>query len=98
MTAESPVTLAVHVSRRRNDATVWLNGELDSATVDHVESKLRALVVDGVETIVVDLARMTFIDSAGVRALVAAELDGRITVVGARPPVRRVFDALTQRA
>lgn len=48
-----------------------LMGELDMATVDELDSRLRRLAQDGY-SVTVDLARLEFIDSSGLRELITA--------------------------
>jgi anti-sigma B factor antagonist/stage II sporulation protein AA (anti-sigma F factor antagonist) len=62
-------------TRRRIDGSVVveLSGELDYATVGLLEEAVReALTGAIVPSVVVDCARLTFVDSTGVGALVAA--------------------------
>jgi anti-sigma B factor antagonist len=78
---------------------VGLAGELDLATAGQLRDRLRALCADG-RPVVLDLRRLEFIDSSGVRELVravsAARRDGwglsLDTAVG--PQVRRVLELL----
>jgi anti-anti-sigma factor len=54
---------------------VWLftiHGEVDLATADDLRDALLGPANDGAGTIIVDLARCTFIDSSGLRALLEA--------------------------
>jgi anti-sigma B factor antagonist len=61
-------------------------GELDLATAPDLEAVLRARLDDG-RRVVVDLRELAFMDSTGLRVLVAAHAragDGRFAIV--RPP------------
>jgi anti-anti-sigma factor len=71
-----------------------LTGELDMAGADRFE---RLLTADGsldARTFVVDLRRLTFIDSSGLRALIMA--DGRVRDGGGRFVVVRGPDRVNQ--
>ena len=80
--------------------TAWVHvaGELDIATVSHLrrtlcEARERALLI------VLDLRDLEFIDTCGVRAIVAASVDARragrrLVLLRGRPAVDRMF-ALT---
>lgn len=77
---------------------VVLHGELDFASGGPLSTVL-ATLTDGPRRVVVDLERLEFVDSSGVRMLVAAARaveDSRGVFVLAAPsgPVRRVFDIL----
>lgn len=51
---------------------MFVSGELDLATVPHLEEALGAADAD---VLVIDLTGCTFLDSAGIRALVGAHRD-----------------------
>jgi anti-sigma B factor antagonist len=72
-------------------------GDIDAYTAPRLRSQLHAAIRSGARVVVVDLADVTFIDSAGLGALVGAhrrmlEADGRLRLV--RPPhlVGRAFE------
>jgi anti-sigma B factor antagonist len=51
--------------------TVW--GELDAYTAPRLRERIIGVVGDGVDRLVVDLTRVTFMDSSGLGTLVAAK-------------------------
>jgi anti-sigma B factor antagonist len=76
--------------------TVSLKGELDLSSVGKVEEELKRVEADGPSLLVLDLSRLTFLDSTGLRAVVTADErargDGRRLVVVRGPDaVQRVF-------
>jgi anti-anti-sigma factor len=52
--------------------TIRLEGELDSATVPVLQERLRSALGAKATTLVIDLERLSFIDSTGIEALVVA--------------------------
>ena len=81
----------------KNVATIALSGELDLETVPVLEEHLVRIEADGVAVIVVDLVELTFMESLGVHAFIAARerafANGRqLLLLGAKPSVRRVFE------
>jgi len=73
-----------------------LRGELDLSTVAKVEDELKRVEGDGPEVIVLDLSRLSFLDSTGLRCLVTAdqrarENGRRVVLVRGPDPVQRVF-------
>jgi anti-anti-sigma factor len=71
----------IRVREERLDTTlvIALDGELDAASVGEVAVKLRRLVENQAVRLVVDLERVSYLDSAGINLLfaVAGELAAR---------------------
>ena len=84
--------------RRDAAAEVRLGGELDLCTAPEVASQLRHLLhTSPVETVVVDLAGLSYCDCAGLNVFANAQRDAeplgkRIVLVRPRPILQRVFD------
>lgn len=76
---------------------VQLIGEIDVFASPEVKSALVGLIKDGHRLLVIDFAKVAYIDSTGLGALVAAlkgarENGGSIAVVCRNPQIRRIFD------
>jgi anti-sigma B factor antagonist len=81
----------------RGSVRVTPHGELDIATVPELERRLRELRESGFDRVVLDLRRLGFMDSTGLRLVMredaAAREDGRtFAVVAGSPAVQRVFE------
>ena len=63
--------LAIEVRRERGVVIVAVEGQIDISTVTGLRERLSRLADTG-RTLMVDLNRVTFIDSAGLGALVGA--------------------------
>ena len=75
---------------------VALVGELDLSTVAKVQEELRRVEASSPATLVVDLSKLTFLDSTGLRCIVTADerarAEGRrIVIVRGPDAVQRVF-------
>jgi anti-anti-sigma factor len=75
---------------------IRLTGELDISTADALEERIRELEGAGPQTIVLDLTDLTFMDSTGLRLIVATDLrlraDGReLQLIRGPDVVHRVF-------
>jgi anti-sigma B factor antagonist len=89
----------IRVSQERLDATlmICLDGELDASSVGEVAVKLRRLVENKAERLVVDLERVSYLDSAGINLLfsVGGELAARQQqlhlVVAPGSPIERML-------
>jgi anti-sigma B factor antagonist len=76
---------------------VQLIGEIDVFASPEVKSALVGLIKEGHNLLVIDFAKVAYIDSTGLGALVAAlkgarENGGSIAVVCTNPQIRRIFD------
>lgn len=75
---------------------VWLRGEVDLYTAPLMEQQLQQLLADGAREIVVDLAEVTFLDAAGLGALVRTvsrlrRCDGAMHVRSPSPSVQKTL-------
>ena len=84
--------LAVTTEQHPGQTRVVLIGELDIASTQDLENELSAVEANSPGTVVLDLRRVEFIDSTGLRALVAA--DERARSAGRRLAVVRGPDAV----
>jgi anti-anti-sigma factor len=73
--------LSIDVSREGERVVLSLDGELDLASVSLLESEVENATLDSPATIVLDLRKLEFIDSTGLRAILS--LDKRSTERGA---------------
>lgn len=90
-----PFTCEV-VRQRAGVALVRPSGELDIATADALDLRLRQVTEGGARELVIDLAELTFIDSSGLRLLLrwhaAAADDGvELALLPGPPAVQRIF-------
>jgi anti-anti-sigma factor len=88
--------LEIEASEQNGVAHVLLSGELDLSTVEKVEHELTRLEAAGPATVVLDLSRLTFLDSSGLRLIVSADQRARrdsrrFVVVRGPETVQRVF-------
>jgi anti-sigma B factor antagonist len=70
------MTLSADLERRGDAAIVRLEGELDIATEASAATELER-AMDGAGTLIADLRGLKFLDSTGVRVLIAADLRAR---------------------
>ena len=88
--------LEVRTEDRNGLVHVALVGELDLSTVAKVQDELRRVEAGAPATVVVDLSKLTFLDSTGLRCIVTAderarEEGRRMVVVRGPESVQRVF-------
>lgn len=76
--------------------TVVLEGEVDVYTAPALKDRLVSLIEDGCVNVIVDLDKVSFIDSSGLGVLVGAlrrarERDGAVRIVCARENILKIF-------
>ena len=87
--------LPVTIRRERGIAIVEVTGDIDMSTVAELRERLSGLADSG-QPLIVDLNRVTFIDSTGLGALVAAARraaahGGSLHAVCSRPQTRKLL-------
>ena len=88
-------SLALRSEREGVVHVIELIGELDLDGAPRLEEELRNVEAGDAESIVVDLGRLEFIDSTGIRLLVMASercAEGRFTLLRGPKQVHRVFE------
>jgi anti-anti-sigma factor len=94
---EAKAGLQLTVSHQGTTGTLELVGELDVAQDERVRTALKAVLDEKPESLVLDLSKLSFIDSTGIGIVIglkkAAERDG-VRLVICRGPlvVQRVFE------
>jgi anti-anti-sigma factor len=92
-----PEPFCIEVHPDREVARVVPAGELDLATVGQVDARLRTLHASGFRRLVLDLRRLTFLDSTGLHLAMSwdtrARQDGiAFTLIAGPREVQRTFD------
>jgi anti-sigma B factor antagonist len=88
--------LEVETENRNGGVRIALRGELDLSTVGKVQDELRRVEASSPALVVLDLSKLTFLDSTGLRCLVTADERARdegrrVVIVRGPEPVQRVF-------
>lgn len=76
---------------------VSIDGRLDTHTYLDLDRQLAPVLASGISSLVLDLAGLEYISSAGVRSVFKARKalaarDGKVLVVNLQPQIRKVFD------
>jgi anti-sigma B factor antagonist len=56
---------------------VAVSGEVDSASAPELEEALQGLIAEGIKNLVVNLSQVSFMSSAGLKALISAQMKVR---------------------
>jgi anti-anti-sigma factor len=93
----TPPAFSARTERRNGNPVVVVSGELDLAVVGDLRAALERPEAQG-DTLILDLRRVTFIDSSGLSVIVASHqrmraAEGRLAIVVTRPSaVQRLFE------
>ena len=87
----------LHVERRGSAAILRLSGELDITGADRLETRIKELADDSPDIVVIDLRKVSFMDSTGLRSLLRARALGSeegwsLTLIRGPKPVHRVLE------
>jgi len=90
------VTILNFETREGPETHIALRGELDLSTTDRVQRELERVEAAAPSVLKLDLSELTFLDSTGLRLIVAAdqrarESNRRFVVVKGPAAVQRVF-------
>ena len=88
--------LEIDTGDRGGVVHVALRGELDLSSVNKVQDELRRVEAGAPAIVVLDLSKLSFLDSTGLRCLVTADQRARdegrrLVLVRGPDPVQRVF-------
>jgi anti-anti-sigma factor len=88
--------LELRIEHDQEAPRLVLSGELDLASTEELEAELKQLESAEPPLLVLDLRELEFMDSTGLRTVIAAdararERGGRLVVVRARDEIDRVF-------
>ena len=96
MSSDASVSkLRVTTELRDGIAVIEATGEVDLETADTLAAALRSQIAAGVDGMVLDLLEVPFMDSSGLKQLLAASNEMRerlIVVLGSTSPVRRLLE------
>jgi anti-sigma B factor antagonist len=89
-----PEPFDVEIRPDRGRVFVVPHGELELATVDRLAAEIDDLVAAGFDAIVLDLRRLSFLDSAGLCLIVrqVRRGDATLRIIDGGRPIARLFD------
>ena len=87
--------MTIQKTVNENVLTVALSGRLDTTTAPQLESELKASL-EGVQTLVLDFAELTYLSSAGLRVLLGAQKimnkQGSMRVKNVNETIQEIFE------
>ena len=87
--------MTINKTQNGSELKIAISGRLDTTTAPQLEAELNTCL-DGVESLVFDMAGLEYISSAGLRVLLAAQKrmnkQGKMTVCSVNETVQEVFE------
>lgn len=89
--------MEISISKANNWAVVAVTGRLDTNSATEFDAKLQEVIERGDLRLILDLSRLEYVSSAGLRSVIAAaktagSREGRLCCCGVSGLVRKVFD------
>ena len=91
------ISVRIHPLRENGNQRVEVGGRLDTHTYGELDDRLTLVLAAKVQSLVLDLAQLDYISSAGVRSIfrarkLLAARSGTLVIANAQPQVQKVFD------
>lgn len=91
------ISVRIHPLRENGNQRVEIGGRLDTHTYSELDDRLTLVLAAKVQSLVLDLAQLDYISSAGVRSIfrarkLLAARSGTLLIANAQPQVQKVFD------
>lgn len=91
------ISVRIHPLHENGNQRVELGGRLDTHTYSELDDRLTLVLAAKVKSLVLDLAQLDYISSAGVRSIfrarkLLAARGGTLVLANTQPQVQKVFD------
>ena len=91
------ISVRIHPLHENGNQRVEIGGRLDTHTYSELDDRLTLVLAAKVKSLVLDLAQLDYINSAGVRSIFRARKllgarGGTLVLANAQPQVQKVFD------
>ena len=91
------ITIRIHPLFQNGSQRVEIGGRLDTHTYGELDDRLTLVLAAKVQSLVLDLAQLDYISSAGVRSIFRARKllsarGGTLVLANTQPQVQKVFD------
>ena len=91
------INVRIHPLHPNGSQRVEIGGRLDTHTYGELDDRLTLVLASKVQSLLLDLAQLDYVSSAGVRSIFRArkllsERGGKVVIANAQPQVQKVFD------
>ena len=91
------IIVRIHPLHPNGSQRVEIGGRLDTHTYGELDDRLTLVLASNVQSLLLDLAQLEYVSSAGVRSIFRARKllsarGGKVVIANAQPQVQKVFD------
>ena len=94
------MALDINITKKKDYVyLVELKGSLDTDTYQQLEEELGEIIGEKTKAIIMDMAGITYVSSAGIRTVIWAKKElqkknASFSMINLQPQIKRVFDAM----
>ncbi len=87
--------MLINKDAKGDELTITIDGRLDTTTAPQLEAEINS-GLDGVKTLTMDMSKLVYISSAGLRVLLKAQKimnkQGKMTVINVNQEIKEIFE------
>ncbi len=87
--------MLINKDAKGDELTITIDGRLDTTTAPQLEAEINSCL-DGVKTLTMDMSKLVYISSAGLRVLLKAQKimnkQGKMTVINVNQEIKEIFE------
>ena len=87
--------MLINKDAKGDELTITIDGRLDTTTAPQLEAEINSCL-DGVKTLTMDMSKLVYISSAGLRVLLKAQKimnkRGKMTVINVNQEIKEIFE------
>lgn len=94
------MSLDIKIVKKQNYVySVGLKGSIDTETYSKLEDELKELIDDRTKAVVLDMSKVTYISSIGIRAVIESKKaieakNATFAMINLQPQIKKVFDVM----
>ena len=87
--------MLINKDAKGDELTISIDGRLDTTTAPQLEAEINSCL-DGVKSLIIDMSKLVYISSAGLRVLLKAQKvmnkQGKMTVTNVNQEIKEIFE------
>ena len=87
--------MLINKDAKGDELTISIDGRLDTTTAPQLDAEINSCL-DGVKSLIIDMSKLVYISSAGLRVLLKAQKvmnkQGKMTVTNVNQEIKEIFE------